>query len=347
MDQQRAEASSGGVLAFDVGGANLKAADGRGRVHAESFELWRRPGDLADRLQAIAAEWCPERIVATMTGEIADCFADRRAGVTAIVAALRAAAAAVGADLGIYLVDGQIVAPEIALSSPHDAAASNWHVLARLAAAVAECDHGLLVDVGSTTTDVLVLDQRGPLPLATDDAGRMVSGELIYTGIERTPLAAIVRSLPLAGRRRPVAGELFARSQDVWLLLEGIAEDPTSTDTADGHPATVEAARIRLARQTLLEPSRVSHDDARAAAERAAAAQVRIVAVAIRRVLAQQRRSPDRVVVSGHGAALAERALRHAGVLAPVISLDTVLGAALSRAAPAHALALVALGELP
>ncbi len=346
MDRHRAESPAGRVLAFDVGGANLKAADGRGRVHAETFALWRRPDELAGRLTAIAAAWHPERIVATMTGEIADCFPDRAAGVAAIVAALHSAAGAVEADLGIYLVDGRLVAPEVVLAAPRAAAASNWHVLARLAAAAAECDDGLLIDVGSTTTDILLLDRQGARPAATDDAGRMASGELVYTGIERTPLAALVRSLPLAGRRRPLAAEHYASSQDAWLLLGGIPENEASGDTADGRPATREGARVRLAHQVLVEPAEVSLDEATLAANRPAAVQVRLVAGAIRRVCARAHRSPERVVVSGHGAVLAKRALERAGIFAPAVDLEERLGGALSRAAPAHALALVALGEL-
>ena len=74
--------------------------------------------------------------------------------------------------------------------------------------------------------------------------------------------------------------------------------------------------------------------------------QVRLVARAIRRVLARGQRSPDRFVVSGHGAVLAKRALERVGIFAPVVDLEERLGEALSRAAPAHALALVALGAL-
>ena len=175
----------------------------------------------------------------------------------------------------------------------------------------------------------------------------MASGELVYTGIERTPLAALVRSLQLAGRRRPLAAEAYASSQDAWLLLGGIPENADSADTLDGRPATREGARVRLAHQALLEPSEVSLDDARRAAERPAAVQERLVAGAIRRVVARAGRSPERVVVSGHGAALADRALGRAGVVAPVIRLEERIGGALSRAAPAQALAMVALGELP
>jgi uncharacterized hydantoinase/oxoprolinase family protein len=174
----------------------------------------------------------------------------------------------------------------------------------------------------------------------------MASGELVYTGIERTPLVALVRSLPLAGCRRPLAAELYARAQDAWLLLGGLPENAASGDTADGRPATREGARVRLAHQMLLEPSDVSLDEATRAAERPAAAQVRLVARAIRRVLGPGDSAPERVVLSGHGTMLATRALEQAGVSAPVVCLEERLGGAISRAAPAHALALVALGEL-
>jgi hypothetical protein len=337
---------TGDLLAFDVGGANLKAADGLGRIHAEGFQMWRRPHDLAARLAGIAAEWRPRRIIATMTGEIADCFPDRAAGVGAIVAALGTAADGVGAALGIYAVDGRIVTPSEAVAAPHRVAASNWHALARLAAHHAGCDQSLLIDVGSTTTDILLLDRHGPMALAEDDAGRMASGELVYTGIERTPVAALVRSLPLAGRRRPVASELYARSQDAWLLAGGLPETPASTDTADGGPVTREAARVRMARMALLEPALVTLADAQAAAEHLIRAQTRLVALAIRRVLSHHRLPPQRLVLSGHGTALAERAIGHTGLDLPIVRLDTAIGPQASRAAPAHALALIARGDL-
>ena len=334
------------VLAFDVGGANLKAADERGRVWAEGFELWRRRGELGARLVALAAGR-PRRLVATMTGEIADCYPDRSAGVADIVAALLQAARSIDADLGIYRLDGRIVSAEEALAAPLSVAASNWHALARLAAVRADSDRALLIDVGSTTTDIVLLDRRGPRPLATDDAGRMASGELVYAGIERTPVASLVRSLPLAGRRRRVAAETFARSQDAWLLLGALPEEPASHDTADGGPATRDAARTRLARMALLEPAEVSLDDCMAAAAHVAAIQARLVAAAIRRVLASHGTAPDRVVLSGHGGTLAAMATARAGLDLPHVRLEEVIGPAAARAAPAVALALLATGGLP
>ena len=56
---------------------------------------------------------------------------------------------------------------------------------------------------------------------------------------------------------------------------------------------------------------------------------------------------PTGVVLSGHGTALARRVIRRTGWLPAVVSLPNVLGADVSRSAPAHALACIARGFLP
>jgi (4-(4-[2-(gamma-L-glutamylamino)ethyl]phenoxymethyl)furan-2-yl)methanamine synthase len=335
------------VLALDVGGANIKAADGTGWNHAEPFAMWRDAPRLAEVLTRIIRAAGPRRIVATMTGEIADCFADRRAGVTHIVRAVAAAAEACGCDPpGIYRVDGRIVAPDDAVADPLGVAASNWHAVARLAASLVPEARALLVDIGSTTTDIVPLVGGRPAPLAADDAGRMATGELVYTGVERTPVPAIVRGLPHRGIRRPVASERFAESRDAWLVLGGLAEDPASRDTADGGPFTPEGSRIRLARAMLLEPGLFTAADAERAARWIAAAQARQVARAVDRVARRCGGRPEAVVYSGHGERLARMAFDCLGWSVAVVSLPAVVGAAVSRSAPAHALAAIVRGEL-
>jgi probable H4MPT-linked C1 transfer pathway protein len=347
------------LLALDVGGAHVKAADGAGWTHAEPFALWREPQRLRDVLTRVARQRTPRRLVATMTGEIADCYASRAEGVARIVADVEAAAADCGAEPGIYLLDreldgppgcpvgGRIVPPPEAVARPLAAAASNWHALARLAATVAPTDRCLLVDVGSTTTDLVAIVARMPRPLAADDAGRMATGELVYTGIERTPVAAIVRSLPHAGSRRPISSERFADARDAWLLAGGLAEEPDSCDTADGRPATRAAARLRLARMLLVESAAFSSAAAALAARWIVTAQSRQVARACSRVSRSHGWQPTSVVLSGHGTALAQMALARLGWDVAIESLPDRLGPAVSRAGPAHALALIARGDVP
>ena len=342
------------MLAFDVGGANIKAADGLGWVHSEPFELWRRRSELPAALARIVSARRPRRVVATMTGEIADCYASRREGVAVFVAAVTSASrAAAGQEcpVGIYLVDGTIVSPEEAVQQPLAAAASNWHAVARLAATATTTDRAFLIDIGSTTTDIVPLVERSPAATGHDDLTRMAAGELVYTGVERTPIAAIVRSLPWRGRKHPVASELFAQSLDVWLLLGGLAENPDapssgSLHTADGGPATRAAAQRRLARMLLADPDDVTHDEVIAMAAWCADRQSLQVARAFRRVADSCGWQPESVVLSGHGACLARRALARAGWSRDLVSLTDALGPDVSRAAPAHSLALIAQGRL-
>jgi probable H4MPT-linked C1 transfer pathway protein len=340
------------VLALDVGGANIKAADGTGWTHAEPFAMWRDAPRLADVLKRIARDAGPRRIVATMTGEIADCFSSRAEGVSRIVQAVVAAAESCGSgSSGIYRVDGRIVSPDDAAADPLGVAASNWHAVARLAASFVPHARALLVDIGSTTCDIVPLAAGRPAPLADDDAGRMVTGELVYTGVERTPLATVVRSLPWRGRLHPVASELFAQSLDAWLLLGGLAEDPDSmtsgsVNTADGGPATRAAAQRRLARMVLADPEQVTEDDAIAMAAWCADRQSLQVARALRRVATSCDWQPRSIVLSGHGGCLARRALARVGWDVDLVSLPDTLGPDVSRAAPAHSLALIARGQL-
>ncbi len=336
------------VLAFDVGGACIKAADGEGWSVAEPFAMWTSWRGLAERLTQLALARRPRRLVATMTGEIADCFSGRAEGVRHIVAALAVAAESCGASpVEIYRLDGRLVSADEAVADPIAVSASNWHAVARLAAAVCRRERGLLIDIGSTTTDIIPLAGNRPVPLAIDDAGRMASGELVYTGVERTPVATIVRALPYRGRRQPVASERFAESRDAWLLLGDLPEDSASHDTADGGPCTAEAARVRLARMILMEPSAMTRADAVRAARRIVAAQASLIARALEQVVATQGWLPETIVVSGHGERLVRMAVARAGWTTEMVSLPSVLGADLSRSAPAHALALIARGALP
>ena len=336
------------LVAVDVGGANLKAADGRGWTRTVAFQLWREWRRLPEALADLVGPVAPRRIVATMTGEIADCYPSRAAGVAHIVDALVAAAAAMRCvdAPGIYRLDGGIVSAAEAKARPLHAAASNWHALARLAAASAPTDRSLLVDVGSTTVDIVPLTSGKPAPRAHDDAGRMLAGELVYTGVERTPLATVVRWLPHRGVRRPVAAERFADSRDAWLLLGALPERTDATDTADGRPATREDSRSRMARSLLVEPADFTMTDATASATTFAARQARLVTGAIDRVVAGRGWQPTSVVIAGHGERLARMAIDRAGLTGPIVSLPEVLGADVSRAAPAHALALIARGRL-
>src|SRR5256885_9284124 len=63
----------------------------------------------------------------------------------------------------------------------------------------------LLLDTGSTTTDIIPMINGVPVPVGRTDPHRLGTGELVYTGVRRTPVCAV-----LGSEGTP---EVFARSE--------------------------------------------------------------------------------------------------------------------------------------
>ncbi|MEX2142360.1 MAG: hydantoinase/oxoprolinase family protein [Pirellulales bacterium] len=328
-------------LALDIGGANLKVADGRGYGAVQPFALWREPGRLIEALRnAITKGPACDRIAATMTGELADCFDSKEDGVRFILRALETAAD--GGYISVYQTDGRLEQLESAYCNPCLAAAANWHALARFAGRYAESGTALLIDIGSTTTDVIPLVDGRPQTAGHTDTERLLSGELVYTGVERSPVCSVLGYLPYRQQLCPVAQELFATTWDVYLTLSELPEEPDNRNTADGRPATRAASRARLARMICADVTMFETVDALAAAEAIRARQTAKIGVAVAQVAARLGRAPESVILSGAGEFLARRVVERMNLRGRLISLGDELGPALSRCAPAHALAVLA-----
>lgn len=328
-------------LALDIGGANVKAADGKGFAESYAFALWAEPNRLTQELRTIIAE-APEstHLAITMTGELADCFESKATGVQHILKAVHGAAD--GRHTRVYLVDGMLVTPQVALMKAHLAAASNWHALARFCGRYAEEGPAVLIDVGSTTIDVIPLLDGQPANVGKTDTERLLSGELVYTGVERTPACALLQSISYRGTMCPIANELFATTRDAWLILGELPEDPADKRTADGRPATKAHARHRLGRLICADEQEFNHRDAAIVAEAMADVQTQQLLGALKDVIKRLPSVPTKMVLSGHGEFLARRAIDALGIKPELISLARELKPNISRCAPAHALAVLA-----
>jgi (4-(4-[2-(gamma-L-glutamylamino)ethyl]phenoxymethyl)furan-2-yl)methanamine synthase len=328
-------------LAFDIGGANLKAADGEGFAVSQPFPMWENSRHLVDALRAMVA-LVPRvsHVAATMTGELADCFTTKAEGVAFILKAFSVAAD--GRHTRAYLTNGRLVSLQTALKQPLLAAASNWHALANFAGRYVTDGVGLLMDIGSTTCDLIPLVDGQPVTIGKTDTNRMINGELIYTGVQRSPVCAVTQLVPWRGRKSPVAHEMFATMWDVYLTLGDLPEVPTRMDTADRRPATKTAARDRLARAICADREVFGESDAQAMAEALSQAQVRKIAAIATQLIARLQQPPHTVVISGLGEFLALRVLDELKLRSAVVSLMRELGPELSQCAAAHALAVLA-----
>ncbi len=332
------------VLGLDIGGANLKAATPNpgGRGVSLPFPLWKQPDRLPAALAELIAQFDNvEEFAVTMTGELCDCFDTKEAGVNAIVTAVlnvsRAWPVRFWSTAGTFLDSNQ------ARGRWNEVAAANWHALATFAGGYLRLGTCVLIDVGSTTTDVIPILDGTPWAHGKTDTERLRNLELVYTGVKRTPLCAL---LPPGEN----CAEFFATTLDAHLLLGHIPEDPIDCDTADSRAATVRGAHSRIAHMLGGDRTTVTEAETRRLATMAADTQFQLVLKAVehqtRRAIGLQRESLGVrrwAIVSGSGEFLARRAVQSVRAnFDEVISLNDRLGPGLSECAPAFAVATLA-----
>jgi len=260
--------SAGTVLGLDVGGAHLKAAlvDARGQVvdaREIACPLWQGLERLDAALAALSpAMGAAASIAATMTGELVDLFSDRATGVRVLVERLRAWAA--GRELAIFAGEDGFLEPDAAMLRPGSVASANWLATARLCARRLAC--GLLVDIGSTTSDLVPFADGRVLAEGRDDFGRLSCGELVWVGVVRTPLCALGPAVSFRGRMRPLAAEWFATTADVFRLTGELCEADDHHPAADGGPKTEEGSARRILRMVGADLGPFHLEEARALA---------------------------------------------------------------------------------
>jgi probable H4MPT-linked C1 transfer pathway protein len=335
------------ILGWDIGGVNTKVArvdEGdprRCRAASTAYEIQRNPSALAPTLAALAAtvgarpNW-PHAV--TMTAELSQAFRTKREGVAYVLDAL--AEAFPGDPLYVYTVDDRFVTPDEARAHPLDAAASNWAATAALVARTTP--DAVLIDVGSTSTDIIPLRGGRVVARGRTDPARLATGELVYTGAVRTPVEALVREVPLGDERAAVSAEWFATVGDAHIWLGRLDPADYTAPTPDARPATREFAGERLARVVCADREMLDEAAIDGIARSVVEAQVMLVADAVRRVRAA---TPDATtaVVTGLGDFVAAEAARRAGL--EVIRLSETLGAA-ARTAPAAAVACLLASRL-
>ncbi len=328
-------------IGLDIGGANLKLADCTAFARQIPFAMWRQPDQLHEALVQLISD-TPEfdAIALTMTGEMADCFETREEGVCRILEQVtRVIPAGV---IQVYAVDGQWLSVSKAARAPWQVAASNWKALATYAARWTAGQTALLVDVGSTTTDIIAIADTKVLSSSTSDRERLVSSELVYTGIERSSVVGLVQDLVVHGQRTPVVNEYFATTGDVNLILGYVDEAANNCDTADGRPKTRACATYRLARVVGEDGNTLSSQDIEWMAEAIYDAQVDRISQAMNQVAKAFNGSQvEKLIFSGHGDFLIEDAMEKNQWNSQRVKLSEKLGPDMSRCAPAHAVAML------
>lgn len=286
-----AAADGAAVFGWDVGGAHVKVSmtDAGGAVldvAQWACPLWQGLEHLERTIDLVFERWPAAKTYAaqhavTMTGEMVDLFEDRAQGVRTIAAAL---AQRLGPRLHFYAGDAGWLTPQACAAGWRSVASANWLATARWVAT--RVPDALLIDIGSTTTDIIPIAGGHVVARAATDAGRLVTGELVYQGVVRTPLCGIAQRIEFGGAAVNVMNEWFATTADIYRLTGELAPQYDLHPSADQGPKTESASRTRLARMIGLDAHEKSPAEWRGFALRWRELQLREIGVNLARVTA-------------------------------------------------------------
>ncbi|MDR2854896.1 MAG: H4MPT-linked C1 transfer pathway protein [Methanomicrobiales archaeon] len=271
------------ILGIDIGGANLKVFTGD-VVDLHYCPLWRE-----SPIQEILRPYIPaQKVAVVMSGELADSFSSKMEGISFIVSEVLS----VFPHAQFYGIDGAFhKKPCIEL------AAANW-----LAACDAFCEEfpsAVLVDFGSTTTDIIPLKNAHELTGYTD-LKRLQDGYLLYLGLLRTPIATLISEVILDGVSTAISTEFFSNAADAHLIMDTITPDLYTCERADGGDTSYESCVRRMSRVVCADPDEIGENGARQIAKTFIERQKEIIVSGVERICAQTQASE--VICAGIGA---------------------------------------------
>jgi probable H4MPT-linked C1 transfer pathway protein len=335
------------IIGWDVGGVHLKAVRAESGCIVKAIQL---PAPLRSGVERLAEAFdranaelgAAQHHIVTMTGELADTFSSRPQGVECL--AMLAARKLNGAPVSIYAGPAGCIRPEEAREHADRVASANWHACASFIARRRR--NALLIDMGSTTTDVVPIADGAVAARGYTDAQRLAVGELVYTGLVRSFIMACAGRAPFKGSWTQLINENFANMADVYRILGSLPADADMMATADGREKTRNGSLARLARMVGADAADADDRAWTALAQWFAEMQIRSVMDAAMLVNSQHLLPADAPVVgAGIGVHVVKEIAQRSG--RGYVAFDVLVDAApqacaaASQCAPAAALALL------
>ena len=282
------------TMGWDVGGVQVKAARVASRpgepcavrTAVRPFEVWRGRELLPGVLREVAGELgidVATPLALTMTAELSDAFRTKREGVLFVMDRVREAFP----ENPVFVLDsrGAFAALREARTRPLAFAATNWVAAALFASS--RVDDCILVDVGSTTTDIVPIREGRLACEGRTDLARLTAGELVYTGVLRTNPNTLTTTVPVRGRPCRVAAEHFAVMADAYVLLGRLGAADYTCSTPDGRGTSPAACGERLARLVCADREMLSEAEIVGAARYLAERQLQVVSEALLQVMSR------------------------------------------------------------
>ena len=315
------------IAGFDIGGANTDVAvvdfDELGNIIGVETDfvylpMWIKSNELSEALIKLLNTNLDEvnGVGVSMTAELVDAYKTKKEGVIDIS---KKSYDSFNVPVGFVSLNGIMELSEV-VDNPMMVAAANWIATAPLAAKINQ--NCILLDIGSTTTDIIPIKNGEECAVGRSDLERLKTGELVYSGTLRTNVAALIDKIALEGEMCRVASELFAVTADIHMILGNITEVEYNCDTMDGSGKSIEESMRRLSRVVCGDMDVLNHQIIKAMAEYIYTIQISKISEALLEV--SKRNKITKVVTTGLGMdILGAKACEHAGL--EYIGMDKIL----------------------
>ncbi len=292
------------IAGFDIGGANTDLAlvdfDKSGniiRIETDFIYLpmWIKKDELKEALKDLLGSSVDEvdAVGVSMTAELVDAYKTKKEGVLDIA---KKSVDSFSVPVGFIGVDGIMDISRV-FEEPIKVAAANWIATAPLASKIQpDC---ILMDIGSTTTDIIPIKNGKECAKGRSDLERLKTGELIYSGTLRTNVAALVEKVPIDGTMMRIASELFAVTADIHIILGNISKEEYTCDTMDGSGKSIDDCMRRISRVICGDMDTLKPDEIKAIANYIYSEQVKRISDALLEV--SKRNNIFKVVTTGLG----------------------------------------------
>ena len=232
-------------IGWDIGGAHLKSCvinNQKTVCSVNLCELWKtkEAGYMIDQIIKQYNDKAIVNNVITMSGEMCDFFENREKGVRKILNYFKKFV-----NTYVYTQNSGIISIKHNKKSQNIASA-NWHVIAKFMSK--KLANAIIVDLGSTTTDFILIKNSKVINKRLDDFSGLSSQELLYIGCLRTPPYIFERSLRINKKDTYIIPENFSSLADVYRIIKKLPKSFYYSSTCDGKDKDIKACMTRLAR---------------------------------------------------------------------------------------------------
>lgn len=329
-------------LGIDIGGANTKAVLFRDDTVEDEWlkyiPLWEGMEELYNFFENLQQSVQPHSVGITMTAELCDVFESKRKGVKQIIEKV----SEIFHDKKIYFLskNGDLLPPTEASNSPTELSASNWVASALLVGK--KYPDFLLIDIGSTTTDIIPVKNGKPAPQGWTDFERLQTNELIYTGLLRTPPPYLKSIINLNDMEINIASEYFANMADVYRVLEILKEEEYTCKTPDGRGKDKKNCMKRIARLVCSDLEEVGKTRVKKIAKKFHQAQIEKLTKAIKKLKdLHDIKNQTPTILTGIGGKKIGKKAAEKSNQEEIIPLSKIYGETAEVMTPAFALGLI------